>query len=218
MSQVVPRTPAPDGPLLPPRATADGTHRRVLEVALVQFGERGFHGVSIREIAAAAGIRASSVYAHIESKEQLLFQLMLVGHEEHHEALRLALLESGPEPVAQIEAVTGAHVRFHAAYPLLARVSNRELAALGAYSRDRVLAVRHHSEQLFVDVIERGARLGVFEIDHPWLGLAAIGGMGIRVAEWWDPGLGFDVESVAAEYARFAVRLLTPAAADHGLR
>ena len=196
-------------PLLPPRATADGTRRRLLEVALVDFGERGFHGVSVREIATAAGIRTSSVYAHIDSKEQLLFQLMLVGHEEHHETLRLALLEAGADPVDQLRSIAAAHARFHATFPLLARVANRELMALAPASRERVLAVRHHSEQIFLDVIERGMRLEVFNVPHPWLGLAAVGGMGIRVAEWWDPGLGFTVDSVADTYAEFAVRLVT---------
>ncbi|MHB8508090.1 MAG: helix-turn-helix domain-containing protein [Candidatus Dormibacteria bacterium] len=68
-------------PLLPARADADGTHRRLLEAALVLFGDRGFHGVSVREIAEATGIRPSSMYAHLASKEQLLLELMLIGHE-----------------------------------------------------------------------------------------------------------------------------------------
>jgi len=195
-------------PLLPPRASADGTHRRLLEAALVRFGERGFHGVSVREIATATGIRASSVYAHLESKEQLLFELMLLGHEEHHELLRQALLDAGANPVDQITQLVRAHVRMHATYPLLARVSNREMAALAPASRERVLAVRHQSEQLFQDVIERGVRLDVFDVGEPWLAVAAIGAMGIRVAEWWD-AMDFDVDEVARTYADFAVRLLT---------
>jgi AcrR family transcriptional regulator len=196
-------------PLLPARATADGTHRRILEAALIRFSERGFHGVSVREIAEASGVRASSVYAHLESKEQLLFQLMLVGHEEHHECLRLALLEAGSDPVEQITELTRAHVRMHATYPLMARVANREMAALSPDSRQRILDVRRSSEQLFTDVIGRGQRLGVFHVEDQWLGFAAIGSMGLRVAEWWDDALGFDVEQVADTYATFAVRLLT---------
>ena len=206
MSQAA-AAPSPPPPLLPPRATAVGTHRRLLEEALVLFGERGFHGVSVREIANASGIRASSVYAHLESKEQLLFQLTLVGHEEHHELLRQALLEAGPDPVDQITRLVHAHVHMHASYPLLARVCNRELAALAPESREQVLAVRHQSEQLFLDVIERGMRMGSFDVPDPWLGLAAIGAMGIRVAEWWDDQL-YTVDHVARTYAEFAVRLL----------
>ena len=196
-------------PLLPARATADGTHRRILEAALVRFGERGFHGVSVREIAEAAGVRASSVYAHLESKEQLLFQLMLIGHEEHHEMLRMALLEAGSDPIEQITELTRAHVRLHGYYPLLARVANREMAALSPESRQRINDVRRSSELLFTDVVGRGLRLGVFHVDDEWLGFAAIGSMGLRVAEWWSDDLGYDVETVANTYAKFAVRLLT---------
>ena len=80
-------------PLLPARATADGTHRRLLEEALLLFGARGFHGVSVREITEATGIRASSLYAHMESKEQLLFECFVAGIEQiragFHEAKNL---------------------------------------------------------------------------------------------------------------------------------
>jgi AcrR family transcriptional regulator len=194
--------------LLPPRADADGTRRRLLEEALALFGDRGFHGVSVREVTQAAGVRASSMYAHIASKEQLLFELMLLGHEEHHDRLRLALLEAGADPVAQITVLVQAHVRFHATFPMLARVCNREMAALAPESRDQVVAVRRQSEQLFQDVIERGVRTGAFDVADAWLGVAAIGAMGIRVAEWWDAQTGYDVDDVAAMYASFAVRLL----------
>jgi AcrR family transcriptional regulator len=194
--------------LLPPRASADGTHRRLLEEALVLFGERGFHGVSVREIATGAGVRASSLYAHIESKEQLLLELMVIGHEEHHDRLSHALLEAGSDAVSQITRLVEAHVRMHATYPVLARVSNRELAALSPTSRESVLSVRSQSEQLFVSVVERGIRLHEFDVREPWLAVAAIGAMGIRVAEWWDESLGYRVEDVAATYAEFAVRLL----------
>jgi len=195
--------------LLPARATADGTHRKLLEEALVLFGERGFHGVSVREIAEAAGIRASSVYAHIESKEQLLSQLVTIGHEEHHDLLRRALLEASADPVDQITRIMRAHVYLHATYPLLARICNRELEALGAGSRERVMDVRNRSVQLITDVIDRGMKMGVFHVAEEWLATAATAAMGMRVAEWWDDALGYSVEQVADAYATFAVRLLT---------
>jgi AcrR family transcriptional regulator len=207
VSNVAPAIQAAGGPLLPPRATADGTHRRLLEEALVLFGERGFHGVSVRDIAHATGIRASSVYTHLESKEQLLYQLMIIGHEEHHEVLRAALLESDADPVAQVTLMVDAHVRFHARYSLLGRVCNRELAALSPSSTERVTAVRRQSEQLFLDVINRGVRLGVFDVVDPWLAFAAIGSIGIRVAEWWDQRT-YPIEEVVRAYTSFAPRLL----------
>lgn len=206
MSQVT-LSPSPQSTLLPGRATADGTHRRLLEEALLRFGERGFHGVSVREITKAACVRASSLYAHIDSKEQLLFQLMLIGHEEHHDQLRDALLEASPDPVDQITRLVQAHVVVHATYPLLCRLSNRELAALTPTSQERIVAVRHESEQMFHEVIAAGTARGVFSPVDPWLAVAAIGAMGIRVAEWW-PTKAYQPETVARSYAAFAVRLL----------
>jgi len=197
-----------DHPLLPDRAISDGTHRRLLEEALLRFGERGYHGVSVREIAKAAGVQASSLYSHLESKEQVLFELMLLGHEEHQDRLRSVLLESGADPAEQIQQLVTTHVVFHATFPLLARICNRELAALGAPNRDQAVSVRSQSEQLFIDVIDRGVRLGVFNVPDPWLATAAIAAMGLRVAEWWSADVAYSIDEVAAAYRLFALRLL----------
>ena len=196
--------------LLPPRATVDGTRRRLWEAALTCIGERGYHGVSVREIAKMAGLQAGSVYSHVSSKEQLLADLMLLGHEEHRDMLRDALLDTDSDPLDQIRALIHAHVVMHATYPLLARVCNREMGSLSPANRDRVGGVRQEAERLILQVVERGVRLGVFDAPEPWLAVAAIGGMGIRVAEWWNPDLGYDAGDVAQNYATFAVRLLTP--------
>ncbi len=197
--------------LLPDRARSTGTHRRLLEQALLLFGERGFHGVSVRDIAEAAGIRAPSIYKHLESKEELLFQLLLTAHEEHGARLRAALLEAGSDPVDQIRALGYAHVLFHAEHASLARVANRELHALTPENAARVQHIRDDSTQIFIDVINRGIELGAFLVDDSWLATAAIGAMGLRVAEWWGRNPNYPeyaAEQVAEQYARFAVRLL----------
>ena len=199
----------PDQELLPPRATADGTLRRIQETALALFAERGYHGVSMRELAAAAGIRASSLYVHVAGKEDLLVQLLVLGHEEHRDAMRQATLDAaGGTPSAQLTAAVRAHVRFHARFPLLALVSNNELRALGEEAQVVVRAVRADAEGLLRDVIDRGIRTGDFHCEDTWLAMAAIGGMGIRVAAWYRPGPDtYPVEQVCDTYAEFALRI-----------
>ena len=202
------RTPAAAG-LLPPRATADGTHRRLQEAALSLFGERGYHGVSIRDLADAAGITTSSIYTHVAAKQDLLAEVVLMGHEEHHDRLRDALLSSPPEPHAQLAGLVGAHVGVHITYPLLARVSNNELHALSAANQARVTGVRDQSVAFFLDVITRGIREGAFHVHQPFLAVAAIGAMGIRVAEWYSPDMQVAVEDVIETYTDFALKLVT---------
>ena len=198
-----------DNDLLPARSEADGTHRRLLEVALLTFGERGFHGVSVRELAAAAGIQPSSMYAHLASKEHLLMELVMLGHEEHRDRLRAALDSAAGDPVDRIRALVQAHVGFHAEYPLLARVANRELHALTPARLEKVLKVRGESEKMLQDTVAAGVAAGVFSVPDDWLAVAVIGGSGIRVADWWDPELGYAVDQVQEAYAEFAIRLLT---------
>src|SRR5579884_4312350 len=84
--------------LLPPRCSAEGTLRRMLVAALTRFGERGYHAVPVRDIARGAGVRASSMYEYRASKEDLLFDLMRMGHEEHRDWLVAARRQSGDDP------------------------------------------------------------------------------------------------------------------------
>ena len=196
------------GALLPPRARANGTLRRLQEAALVRFGERGYHGVSIRELAEAAGVTVSSVYAHVSAKEDLLAELMVMGHLEHNEWLRRALDSAPDDARRQMQAVVHAHVSVHATYPLLTRVCNKELHALSEANAARVMEVRHDSEHVFLEVVERGVATGCFHCADPWLVVAAIGGMGIRVAEWFDPRGPYAVDDVAGAYAEFTLKML----------
>lgn len=48
------------------------TKDRILDASIELFSNKGFHGVSIREIARAVGIKESSIYNHFSSKENIL--------------------------------------------------------------------------------------------------------------------------------------------------
>ncbi|WP_306368418.1 TetR/AcrR family transcriptional regulator [Nocardiopsis sp. CC223A] len=194
--------------LLPPRATGTGTRRRLFEEALLQFGARGYHAVSVRDLAGAVGIHPSTVYSHVKSKQDILAELIRIGHEEQAERLGAAVAGAGDDPAAQITAMVSELVRVHADYPLLMRVANRELEALSPEAREASYASRVGAEQVAVSIIERGQAQGLFGDFDPLLGMTALGSMGLRVAEWWRPELGIDVGELAETYAAFARRLL----------
>lgn len=48
------------------------TKEKILEESIKLFANKGFHGVSIREIARTVGIKESSIYNHFASKESIL--------------------------------------------------------------------------------------------------------------------------------------------------
>src|SRR3970040_1625441 len=73
------------------------------------FAEKGYHGTSIGDLAQALGVQKGSLYAHIEGKEDLLYETMREGAEAFH-----AGLDAIPEqlPVTErIRLALRAHLR-----------------------------------------------------------------------------------------------------------
>jgi AcrR family transcriptional regulator len=58
------------------------TRERILDASIDLFAQKGFRDVSVREIAKAVGIKASSLYKHYESKEDILESIFLLFKEK----------------------------------------------------------------------------------------------------------------------------------------
>jgi len=200
-------------PALPPRPAAEGTRGRILLAGLGLFAEHGYHGTSIRDIAAEAAVQSASLYAHFPSKEAILAELVLAGHEEHHARLVTALLHSDADPRDRLAALVRAHVRTHTDYPMLAVVASNEMHALSPAAAAPAVAVRRRSEAMLAEVLLRevltiGQQHGAFDLVHPEATAAAIGSMGIRVANWYPaPQAGLTPSQLADVYASLALRM-----------
>jgi TetR/AcrR family transcriptional regulator, cholesterol catabolism regulator len=56
-------------------------------IAARLFAERGYQGTSLADLAAALGVQKPSLYHHIDSKEELLWEVAWEGAEAFHAAL-----------------------------------------------------------------------------------------------------------------------------------
>jgi AcrR family transcriptional regulator len=56
------------------------TRAAIIEAAFQLFVEQGYHGTSVRDIAARAGITAGSIYNHFPDKEQIIKAVVLKYH------------------------------------------------------------------------------------------------------------------------------------------
>jgi AcrR family transcriptional regulator len=195
-------------PQMPPQAVRDGTAGRILAAGLLLFARKGYHGTSIRDIGDELELKPANLYAYFKSKEHLLAELVRIGHEEHHTQLRRALIESPTGPVEQLRSLVRAHVRTHAEYAMLSTVANTEMHVLSADLAEPARVLRTQSEAMFQEVVKRGIEQGAFHPPHPWVTLAAIGGMGMRVAAWYRPGFELSPDEVADVHAELATRML----------
>ncbi len=195
---------------LPERSDFTPAKRRLLEGALALFSREGYNGISVRDIAKELGQHPTSIYAHVSSKQDLLFELVKMGHEELRDRIRLAMLEVDGRPENQLRAIAHANALTHMAVPDLARVSHNESRHLSDQQGALIEVLRVDMGTLLRDVIHRGIALGVFHSPNPAVTVSAIIAMGTRVVDWWSPEQGPTPESVAAAQAELALRMLQP--------
>src|ERR1700758_1110271 len=71
--------------------------------------ERGYEAMSLRQLAAEVGIQPGSLYNHISTKQELLFELVQEHIKELLRQLDLAL-KGKDQPVARLRAFVAFHV------------------------------------------------------------------------------------------------------------
>jgi TetR/AcrR family transcriptional regulator, cholesterol catabolism regulator len=94
MADAVSTRTEPETRTAPPGLPAASTERRILDAATVLFYEKGYGASTMREVAAAVGIKAGSLYNHYTSKEELLFRIAEGVMQELLDAGRLAVASS----------------------------------------------------------------------------------------------------------------------------
>jgi TetR/AcrR family transcriptional regulator, cholesterol catabolism regulator len=127
------------------------------------FAEKGYHGTSIGDLAEAMGVQKGSLYAHIESKADLLWEVAREGSAAFHEALD-GVPEEGPV-VERIRAALRAHLRVVAEQLDVATVFVREWRYLEGDRREAFVAERRRYEERFRALFREGRELGELRTD-----------------------------------------------------
>lgn len=155
------------------------------------FAERGYHGTSIDDLAKAMGVKKSSLYAHIESKQDLLYETMRDGARAFHGAL-----DAIPETVSATERIRLAlrgHLRVVAEQLDVATVFVQEWRYLEGERRNEIVAERRRYEERFRALFREGRDLGQLRTD---LDEASAALLTLSAANWaytWlEPGRSTD--------------------------
>lgn len=193
---------------LPDRADLSPARRRLLQTALALMSRDGYHGVSVRDIVRELGQQPTAIYAHVNSKQEIIFELIRIAHEELADRVRTAVLGAGSHPVDQLRAVVSSNVLTHLTYPELAHVSHSEHGRLTTEQREVIDVYRADLGRLMRDVVQRGVTHGVFSPSDVEITVVAIITMGVRIVDLWTPEMGVDVDHIAATHAELAVRML----------
>lgn len=72
----------------PPRSDGAETRRLLLDAAAESCADKGFDGATLAEITARAGMTATAVYNHFDSRENLLYEAGVAGLRSMTDAVR----------------------------------------------------------------------------------------------------------------------------------
>ena len=127
------------------------------------FAERGYHGTSIGDLAKALGVQKGSLYAHIESKQDLLYEALREGAEAFH-----AALDEIPDDLKvtdRIRLALRAHLRVVVEQLEVATVFVREWRYLEGERAAEFLAERRRYEERFRALFREGRERGELRTD-----------------------------------------------------
>lgn len=162
--------------------TVETTRRREIEDAASElFRSNGYAATSVRDIARALDLQGASLYAHVASKEDVLWSIVDRAAGRFERAAEAAAANaratgSGqPDGAARrLEALIRAHVAVVLEDVGAAAVFVHEWRALGDERRAAVLARRDSYERRFRAVVADGMADGEFALGDPALAATVI--------------------------------------------
>ncbi len=148
------------------RADRSSTAERLLDTAAKLFWTKGYASTTTREIADVLGVRKASLYHHIGSKEDLLFQISVHSLEHITREVTVAV-EACDDPVERVRTLIHAHVSSMIEDQDKHSVMLTELRALSPGRRAEIVAMRDDYERLVAGVLDRACVAGVLRDDVP---------------------------------------------------
>ena len=183
------------------------TRRREIEAAAsALFHERGYSGTSVRDIARALDIQGASLYAHVASKEDVLWSIVDRTAARFEDAAAGALRAHRPptDPAELLGALVRAHVDVVVEDIERASVFVHEWRALTPTGARDVARRRDAYEARFRSVIETGVQTGAFAAVDPTAAAAFILTALNGLVAWYRPSGRLDAAQIADIYTAMA--------------
>lgn len=173
--------------------------------------EHGYEAMSLRQLAAEVGIQVGSLYNHISTKQELLFDLV---QDHMNELLRQldSTLQGKEEPRDRLRAFVAFHVTYHMTRKREVFIANSELRSLEPKNYEAVVALRNAYEQRLSDILSQGVASGVFEVVDVQVATFAILSLLTGLCNWYRPGGRLTKDAIIAAHEKLVLSGVAPQA------
>lgn len=179
----------------------------LLDAALGAFVEFGYHGTSVRTIAARANLSVPGLYHHYRSKSDMLALLLDQSGEEVIRRARQALETAENSATSRFTRQVENIVLYMGHRQRLAHLA-REMRCLEPAHLRRHVHLRDSLENLMLEEVIGGKALKEFDVADPWAATRAVLVLCRGVADWYSPNGPNTPEEIAAQYVDFALALV----------
>ena len=189
-------------------ATAVRSARRteMIHAAARLFSERGYHGTSIQHLADALGLQKGSLYSHIGSKEELLFDVVNEGADRFLERGELAIELQALASVKLRRLLVG-HIETAIEHLDAATVFLNEWRYLSEDKRGIIQAKRDRYENIVRSIIDEGIAAGEFRDDaNVRFAARLVLSAGNWTYAWFKPGGELGPTEIGERFADLLIR------------
>ena len=185
------------------------TRNEILDASAQIFSQKGYHGTSMQDIALAVNLQKASLYHHVSSKQEILFDLLNRGLDILIARVEEAVDEPG-SPDKRLRKATCAYLSTMTEYQDLASVLLLEYRSLEPDYHDRHISRRDRFELIWRDLIREGNEAGIFACDHPSLSARALLGVLNWTITWFRNDGPLSAEEIADQISNlFLMGLIT---------
>src|SRR5215469_15032125 len=159
----------------------------LLAVAVTVFNERGYDGTSMEDLSLRLGISKSSIYHHVDSKEQLLALALDRALDGLFSVADEVLSAAGLPAIERLELLVRGSVRVLAERLPYVTLLLRARGNTG--TEQRALARRRDFDRIVADLVEQAERDGDIRPDvDPAITARLLFGLVNSLVEWYRPG------------------------------
>jgi AcrR family transcriptional regulator len=174
--------------------------QQIEDAASTLFRERGYAATSVRDIAHALDMQGGSLYAHVASKEDMLWAIVVRAADRFN--AEVGPLAASPAPASvKLKDMIRAHVGVVTTTQKDAAVFLHEWRFLSEERRLKIAARRDDYERLFRRVIADGIDQGDFMKVDPRLTATAMLSALNGIATWYRPDGELSAEDIADRHA-----------------
>jgi AcrR family transcriptional regulator len=194
----------PEASPRPPRGTLNESRwDEVLGVAAEVFGEKGYRAATLRDIASRLGMLKGSLYYYIDSKEDLLFEILRRSHLQGVEFVAESADMYAAAPAERLARLIRNWMVGVASLPPVLNISESDFHLLKGERRREIVSLRAQIAKVPQDIISAGIADGSFDQSvDPYVATATLMRILNTTHQWYRPGRDIEWAEITEWYVQ----------------